>query len=185
MNYFTLDSNDAMWSTPIHPEPIDYPSATTSPSSFTDVVLVFAGVFLQACSNESKLLNFLLLGTSYHHSNRLELPFDLELFGYLCSWLRSVFAMVLLIVVRKFVMDNLSPVMVPSSRIQTHDGHWMLVRDLLFHLQCRFCVCTVLCLLPAESISPVLTNCLVLVASTLSQPVFQRELQSACRRAIL
>ena len=174
-------SSDDMWSTTqLHDDHFQYPSNETNPSSFFDIVLVFAGVFLQACSNESKFLNFLLWGT-YEHSYK-ELPLDLELFGIFCSWLRSLFAMILLIGIRKFVMDNLSPVLVPWSRINTHDGHWMLVRDLLFHLQCRFWVCTVLCLLPAESIPPVVTNCLVLVASTLSQPVFQRELQSACRR---
>lgn len=160
------------------------PSTPVHPSSFADVVLVFAGIFLQACTNESKALRSFLFGQQAHYpeSDKLELPADLEVLGFLCSCLRSIFAMILLIVVRKVVMATLSPIL--PAAVRRHDGQWLLLRDLLFHIQCRVCVGAALCLLPAESVSPAITNFLVLVASTLSQPVVQRELQSVRRSVV-
>lgn len=159
------------------------PPTSVNPSSFADVVLVFAGIFLQGCTNESKALRSFLFGQQAHYpeSDQLDL-LDLEVFGFLCSCLRSIFALVLLIVVRKLVMATLSP-MLPAA-VRRHDEHRLFARDLLFHIQCRVCVGAVLCLLPAESVPPATTNFLVLVASTLSQPVVQRELQSIRRSVV-
>ncbi|CAB9497863.1 expressed unknown protein [Seminavis robusta] len=172
-------------------QPSDYNSASSSSSSSVDgrpsgrlnhhqpaarqvpatrlPVLFLAGVLLQCYSLiQGPWMAFLLWGNSFQQDTTVmtSTTFDLWLLSILASFARSLMAMVLLVAFRQ-LMATPNP--------HNNNSTAKMVQDLCFHVQCRFFVSSIMCLLP-RSIPPAVVDLAVLAASTLNQRVVRQYL---------
>ena len=143
--------------------------ASVSVRSLSVLLLVLAGALLQLCGSGSPASTFTTTDTTMTSMN-----WDLPLLELVSSCFRSVLAMVLLMALHHvFVQCQAYP---PSAaHHQPNNAHAnsnVILRDLVFHLQCRFVVGSLACLVPA-SIPTTAVDFGVVMVSTLSQRVFR------------
>ena len=140
--------------------------ASVSVRSLSVLLLVLAGALLQLCDSGSPASRFTTTDTAMTSTN-----WDLPLLELVSSCFRSVLAMVLLMALGQvFVQCQAS-----EAHHQPNNAHAninVILRDLVFHLQCRFVVGSLACLVPA-SIPTTAVDFGVLMVSTLSQRVFR------------
>ena len=148
-------------------------------TAFRNVIvmfLIFAGVLLQFCTHEARIL----AGNRHNdnrsaHFNKMPSSFDLELLSLFASCLRAAMSMVVLIILRKFftqaVLSFATNATHRTSQRRINVTGNAILHDLMFHLQCRFFVCSILCLTPAN-LPAMAVDFAILVVSTLNQQVF-------------
>jgi len=145
--------------------------------------LAWVGLLVQCCTQgAANALGLALWGNPDSNNNGshfISAGYDLEVLGILTSTLRSLVAMMVLIVLRKAFVANVPSFFVGSTTSRSSHHYYynnsdsIVIGDLIFHLQCRFWVSVLLCLTPPSSSGSVTmaVECLVLVVSTLKQPV--------------
>jgi hypothetical protein len=138
--------------------------------------LLYTGAVLQLCTNQARGMGCALWGSSsFDNSSNLApaaLDIEMEVLRLLLSCVRSLGAMLTLILLRKWVANEVPDVFLGTRSRHHHNEQqvWM-VRDLFLHLQCRLLVCSVLSFTPA-SVPTSLVDLTVLAMSTCSQQVF-------------